>query len=136
MPRPHLNIPTWSGTYLPWVPVTTIEAAAFLKVHPKTLLKWKRSGIGPAALPYEEYIGKGFLWLPGKLLEWWEARHAPSPRLYQQICSEWTPESPEQVTLGLTYVLPPKPLMRQLRRRRRDKKRYLRLQKKNSVLCV
>ena len=114
------NPPRAFGTHPPWVPVPTFAAANFLNVHLKTLLLWRRQGVGPQAVPKDTYIHNQLYWLPGKLLEWWEATALGQGRSYQQICDEWAKANALLVLEAGRPELPERPEARHLVRRERS----------------
>jgi hypothetical protein len=111
------NPPLSFGVHPPWVPVPTFAAANFLNVHPKTLLGWRRHGIGPRSIEKERFLNNELYWLPGQLLSWWEETALGKGRDYQVICHDWAMANKLVLLHGGRWEMPEKPGARHLRRR-------------------
>jgi len=109
------------GTCPPWHPVDTQMAAALLRTHSKTLLRWRKSTFGPQSEPHNLYVGNHRWWLPGRLLEWWESRVLPAGerRDYAQIVADWRAENRYMCTLFDDEHLVPEALPKPRKRRKR-----------------
>jgi hypothetical protein len=93
-PRPtYREFPDF-GTLPPWCPIPTPAAARFLGVHPKTLLRWRRHGVGPEPEPKGKYTKNCVYWLPSKLRAWHEHHFAPPGRSSDEIVWAWMKETP------------------------------------------
>ena len=97
-PAIHGELPSF-GALPPWCPIPTPAAARYLGVHPKTLLRWHRRGIGPQPEPRGRYTGNVIYWMPAKLRSWWESRFAPPGRTVDEIVFEWGARRPPGLTL-------------------------------------
>ena len=113
------NPPPSFGVHPPWISVSTCAASNFLKVHPKTLLKWSREGAGPEPSDREAFTCNQLYWQPGKLLEWWELNALGETRGFQTICEEWYEEVGQVLfRIGIKWERPPKATSRHRRRRK------------------
>jgi hypothetical protein len=95
-PRPRLSrclLPVFSSLP-PWCPIPTAAAANYFGVHPKTLLRWHRLGIGPAPEPQDRFTCNQLFWMPAKLRAWWEANFRPPGRSVEEIIWEWMQDNP------------------------------------------
>ena len=116
--------PPGLGTHPPWVPVPTFAAAAFLRVHTKTLLEWAKEGVGPQPVDRDTFTCNQIYWQPGRLLEWWELHALGETRGFQRICCEWMKEIGFLMAdSGIKWRVPPRPMGRHKRRRRRTSRK-------------
>ena len=103
------NPPQAMGAFPPWLPLSTEIAAAFLRVHPKTLLTWYRAGIGPSPVKQGIFVGRQLYWRPGDLIAWWEQQILPpdQARSFEKVCADWQAKGPWEVSADEKYALPP-----------------------------
>ena len=111
------NPPPSFGVHPPWVPVATFAAANFLNVHTKTLLGWRRHGIGPRSVEKGRFLHNELYWLPGELLSWWEETALGKGRGYQEICHDWAMANKLLLLHSPKSEMPARPAPRHLRRR-------------------
>jgi len=111
------NPPPSFGIHPPWIPVATFAAANFLNVHPKTLLGWRRHGIGPRSIEKGRFLHNELFWFPGELLSWWEEATLGKGRGYQEICHDWAMANKLVLLHGGKFEMPEKPGARHMRRR-------------------